>query len=114
MERPRILFVHNALITFVANDLAILRARYDVEEYFVKSDLINPLEVWRKVRGSDLVFGWFASLHTLLPVLFARIMRKPAVVVLGGYDVVNLPEINYGHQRSGLRKFVTRLLIRFG
>jgi glycosyltransferase involved in cell wall biosynthesis len=110
--RKKILFVHNALISFVARDLEILQSHYRVEEYFVKSDWLNPWRDFRKVYRSDLVFCWFASAHSLLPVLFAWLLRKPSVVVLGGYDVANIPEINYGHQRGGLRKWLTRLIFR--
>ncbi|MBN9386606.1 MAG: glycosyltransferase [Chloroflexi bacterium] len=109
----KILFVHNALTTFVAYDLQILREKYLVEEYFVKSDLPQPWRDFIKVYRSDLVFCWFASAHSLLPVFFAWLLRKPSVVVIGGYDVANLPEINYGHQRGGLKKLVTRLIFRF-
>lgn len=109
----KILFVHNALTTFVANDLAILREKYGVEEYFVRSDLPRPWRDFAKVGRSELVFCWFASAHSLLPVFFAWLLRKPSVVVIGGYDVANLPEINYGHQRGGLKKWVTRLIFRF-
>lgn len=108
----KILFVHNTLTSFVARDLEILQARYPVEEYFVKSDWLNPWRDFRKVYRSDLIYCWFASAHSLLPVLFAWLLRKPSVVVIGGYDVVNMPEINYGHQRGGLRKWLTRLIFR--
>lgn len=106
----KILFVHNALTTFVARDLEILQGKYRVEEYFVKSDLPRPWQDFLKVYRSDLVFCWFASAHSLLPVFFAWLLRKPSVVVIGGYDVVNMPEINYGHQRGGLKKWLTRLI----
>jgi glycosyltransferase involved in cell wall biosynthesis len=109
----KILFVHNALTTFVAYDLEILQGKYRVEEYFVKSDLPRPWRDFLKVYRSDLVFCWFASAHSLLPVFFAWLLRKPSVVVIGGYDVANLPEINYGHQRGGFKKLVTRLIFRF-
>jgi glycosyltransferase involved in cell wall biosynthesis len=108
----KILFVHNALTSFVARDLEILQGRYHVEEYYVKSDWLNPWRDFRKVYRSDLVFCWFASAHSLLPVLFAWLLRKPSVVVIGGYDVANLPEINYGHQRGGPQKWLARLIFR--
>ena len=44
--------------------------------------LVNLPRLVREVARSDLVFGWFASWHTFLPVLLARLMRKP----VGGRD----------------------------
>lgn len=106
--RPRLLFVHNAPITFVVNDLALLRERYDVTVLHVRRDLQDPRRVWRLVRGADVVFGWFASLHLLLPLLCARLQGTPSAVVLGGYDAAAEPDLDYGHQRGGPRRTVSR------
>lgn len=99
-------------MSFVAQDLTLLREKYQVEEYFVKSDLPQPWRDFLRVWRSDLVFCWFASGHSLLPVLWAWLLRKPALVVVGGYDVANLPEINYGHQRGGLKTWLTRPIFK--
>jgi glycosyltransferase involved in cell wall biosynthesis len=112
MSRPRVLFVHNAPITFVTQDLELLRERYDVTELHVRSDVENPLRTWRLVRDADLVFGWFASMHLLVPLLCARLLRRPSAVVLGGYDVAAEPELGYGHQLGGTRRLVARLVMR--
>jgi glycosyltransferase involved in cell wall biosynthesis len=107
-----VLFVHNQAVTFVTNDLRLLAERYDVTEHHVRGHRLRPLQAWRLVRRTDLVFGWFASLHTLLPVLYARVQGKPSVVVLGGYDVAAEPDLGYGLQQRGPRRWVTRLLFR--
>lgn len=108
MTKPKILFVHNALSEFVKLDLEELRKTFDVTEHFERSALVNPRAVWRQVRKHDLVFGWFASWHTYLPVQFAKLQGKPSVLVVGGYDVADMPEISYGHQRGGLKKLISR------
>lgn len=112
MRQARILFVHNALQTFVAVDRDLLRERYTVQEWFVRSRLINVAATWRAVQRADLIFGWFASWHTFLPVLFARALRKPSIVVVGGYDVANVPQAGYGSQRSAFKRIVVRLVGR--
>jgi len=109
---PKILFVHNALTEFVRIDLQELRKDYDVTERFEKSRLVNTRTLWREVKNHDLVFGWFASWHTFLPLQFAKMLGKPSILVIGGYDVANIPEINYGHQRGGLKKLISRGTIR--
>jgi len=65
-------------------------------------------KIWNEVMNHDLVYCWFASWHSLLPVLAARAQGKPSVVVVGGYDTANVPEAGYGSQRGGLRKIVAR------
>jgi glycosyltransferase involved in cell wall biosynthesis len=107
-----ILFVHNGAAQFVRLDLEELRKRYQVTESYVRSRWLNPVNTWRQVRAHDLVFGWFASWHTFLPLVFARILGKPSVLVVGGYDVANMPQIGYGHQRGGVKKWVSRWTMR--
>ncbi len=104
----KILFVHNYATQFVRLDLAELRKRYEVTECYLPSRWFNPAAIWRQVKTHDLVFGWFASWHTLLPIEFARRLHKPSVLIIGGYDVANLPEIGYGHQRGGLKRWISR------
>jgi glycosyltransferase involved in cell wall biosynthesis len=41
-------------------------------------------------------------------LLSARCLRRPSALVIGGYDLANLPSIGYGHQRGGLKKWVSR------
>jgi len=108
-----ILFVHNGAAQFVRLDLEELRKRYRVTECYLRSRWVNPVTIWRQVRKHDLVFGWFASWHTFLPFVFARLSGKPSVLVVGGYDVANMPQIGYGHQRGGLKKWVSRWTMRF-
>ena len=108
----KILFVHNRLTSFVRQDLECLRQVHQVSELHVSSRRLNPAAIWRQVEAHDVVFGWFASWHTALPVLFARCLKRPSVLVVGGYDLANLPSIGYGHQRGGLKKWVSRATMR--
>jgi glycosyltransferase involved in cell wall biosynthesis len=104
----RLLFIHHKLSSFVRFDLESLRAHFEVTERPLMSRAFNPLGLWQEISEHDLVFGWFASWHTFLPVLWARLQHKPSILVVGGYDVANLPEIGYGHQRGGIRQWVSR------
>jgi glycosyltransferase involved in cell wall biosynthesis len=107
----KILFVHNGPTHFVRLDLDQLRERYDVTECYLRSKWINAATMWQQVRTHDLVFGWFASWHTFLPLLFARRLGKPSLLVIGGYDLANMPEIGYGHQRGGIKRWVSQRTI---
>ena len=108
----KILFVHNHPTQFVRLDLAELQKRYQVTECYLRSRWVNPAAIWRQVKSHDLVFGWFASWHTFLPIEFGRRLRKPSVLVIGGYDVADIPEIGYGHQRGGMKRWLSRRTMR--
>ena len=108
----RILYVHSRKASFVAIDRDILGERYEVEDLYQPGRLPNPLKVIGGVLRADLVFGWFASWHTFFPITLAWLLRKPSVLVIGGFDVANMPDIRYGHQQGGLRRLASRWLFR--
>ncbi len=107
----RILFVHNAPRRFVTDDLKLLSERYQVTEWFQRDRRINLPALVKAVANSDLIYCWFASWHSLLPVLLAKARRKPSIVVTGGYDVASVPEAGYGSQRGGTRKRISQITL---
>jgi glycosyltransferase involved in cell wall biosynthesis len=112
VKRGRILYVHSRKASFVATDREILTERFEVEDLHQPGRLPHPLRVMRGVLRADLVFGWFASWHTFFPITLAWLLRKPSVLVIGGFDTANMPDIGYGHQRGGMRKHASRWLFR--
>jgi glycosyltransferase involved in cell wall biosynthesis len=108
----RILYVHSRKASFVQIDREILAERYELEDLYQPGRLPNPLKVINGVRRADLVFGWFASWHTFFPITLAWLLRKPSVLIIGGFDVANMPDIGYGHQQGGLRRWASRWLFR--
>jgi glycosyltransferase involved in cell wall biosynthesis len=108
----RVLYVHSRRNTFTAIDREALSERYEVVDYFQPRLRVRPVELFRKLRRADVVFGWFASWHTFAALTLARLMRKPSVLVIGGFDVANMPEIGYGAQRGGPRRWMTRWTIK--
>jgi glycosyltransferase involved in cell wall biosynthesis len=108
----RLLYVHSRKASFVAIDRAILAERFEVEDLYQPDRVPNPVKVILGVIRADVVFGWFASWHTFLPVTLAWLLRKPSVMVIGGFDTANMPDISYGHQRGGLRRHASRWIFR--
>lgn len=112
-KRPRVLLVHNSPARFVQIDRDLLRERYDVTERYERSRRrIRADRVATEVMRHDIVFCWFASWHSVLPLLFARVLQKASILVIGGYDIASLPQIGYGHQLSMLGRWLTQSAIR--
>jgi glycosyltransferase involved in cell wall biosynthesis len=112
VSRRRILYVHSRKASFVAMDREILAERFDVDDLYQPGRLPKLPRVVKGVLRADLVFGWFASWHTFLPITLAWLLRKPSVLVIGGFDTANMPDIGYGHQQGGLRKHASRWIFR--
>jgi glycosyltransferase involved in cell wall biosynthesis len=112
VSRRRILYVHSRKASFVEIDRRLLAERFEVEDLYQPGRWPNPLKVVRGVMRADLVFGWFASWHTFFPITLAWMLRKPSVLVIGGFDTANMPDIGYGHQQGGLRMHASRWMFR--
>lgn len=108
----RILYVVPGRWSFVQIDRAILEERWALEEWHQPGRVPNVLRLPGAVIRSDLVFAWFASWHSFLPIVLAGILGKPSVLIVGGFDTANMPWIDYGYQRGGLRRWASRLIMR--
>ena len=93
----RILFVAPQPSSFIALDRDLLAERHEVVPVYGRRPPRNLRALARAVRRADVVFGWWAHLHTLAPFALARRVGTPTVLVVGGFDTANLPEIGYGN-----------------
>jgi len=110
--KKRLLYVHSRKASFVAIDREILAERHEVEDLYQPGRVPNPLKVVRGVLRADVVFGWFASWHTFFPITLAWLLRKPSVLIVGGFDTANMPDIGYGYQQGGIRRAASLWIMR--
>lgn len=108
----RVLFAYSNFPRFVRIDRDLLAERHEVEEYGQPGVVPRPLDVVRKVRGADVLVVWFASWHAFLPLLVARLLRTPSLLIVGGFDTASMPEIGYGFQQGGIRRRLARACMR--
>lgn len=108
----RILYVTNARSRFIEIDRELLDRRHEVEELYCRPPWINPVAIGAAVRRADVVVGWFAAWHMVAPLAWARLLRKPSLLIVGGFDVAAMVEIGYGDQRPGVRRPIGRWVLR--
>lgn len=108
----RVLFLGPArnpkdLSPFIKQDIGLLRRSFDVV-YVYNLDFKT---LFREIKRCDVVFSWFATANSFLNVILARVYGKKSVVVTGGYDVEDRPDIGYGlgNESSFDRHFVRHL-----
>jgi glycosyltransferase involved in cell wall biosynthesis len=110
--QPLILYAISGRWSFVQIDRAILAERWRVRDWYQPGRMPDLLRVVPAVARADMVFAWFASWHSFLPILLAWLFRKPSVLVVGGFDTADMPWIDYGYQRGGFRRWASRLVMR--
>ncbi len=97
------MFVRPSEASFIEQDLKLLSKHYEVRtmDVFEKGrSLGNRVRVfWRMFWGvlrSDITYSWFAEVYALWAVRLSRRFHKKSIVVIGGYEVAQVPEISYG------------------
>jgi glycosyltransferase involved in cell wall biosynthesis len=110
--RKRLLFIKSRRASFIELDQQLLTERYDVTAIYQPGHYANPLNTLRAVRGADVIVGWWASWHTILPFTLAWLLRKPSLLIVGGFDTAAEPEYGYGFQLGGPRKYLSRFTMR--
>jgi len=114
---------------FVESDIKILSNYYNVSTVNIigklSKDKINNFfqyfdlaistvfNIFPKIVKNDVVFIWFADVHAFLPLLLSKLLRKEIIISIGGYEVCDMPEINYGLQRYPLRGWISRIVMRY-
>jgi glycosyltransferase involved in cell wall biosynthesis len=100
---------------FMRTDIALLRARFPVEVLTYEGKRIAMAwQVFRRIAGGRVgaVLFWFAVPSFGFGVsLIATLLRCPIVLITGGYDIANMPEIEFGSMiRPRLRRLVIGML----
>ena len=92
--KKKILFLSAYNSPFVINDFEILQKHFIVKNL----DLSNKrkftyfLLIFKEILQADIVYCWFADFAAYLAVKIARFFHKKIIVVVGGYEVSNLPD----------------------
>ena len=107
-----ITYFYREMSEYIKIDLDLLRERHNLTVIECRSRWPRPLCLLRLVRSSDVVMSWFASWHALFPALACRLLGKPMIVTVGGYDTATGTESGYGAARGWFKRLVTRLTMR--
>lgn len=107
-QKPKtILYIYPGLkSTFIEKDIRLLSLNYQVKEYSFNTSNKKML-LWELLKQKTHIIWslWntsiflikFGGYWSLIPVMFARIFGKKAIIITGGTDCVDFPEIGYGN-----------------
>lgn len=91
--------------SFVQQDLDTLYKHYEVKEVVYRS----RRDIGKIMSGTlwaDITLSWFAWDHASWTTRFSRLFHRKSILIVGGFDVVRMPEISYGnllHPQSAVR-----------
>ena len=108
----RILFVHPRKASFILIDRELLAERWTIRDWYQPGRWTNVPALLLALSRTDVVFVWFTSWHAFWPITLGRLLRKPTILVAGGFDTASVPDIGYGFQQGGFRKRASSWLMR--
>jgi len=114
MNKIKILYICFNYESFVKKDVDMLKKNFDVKFLLYKGikHIVSFLpKLFVEILRSDVIISRFASTHAFFAVLFSKILQKKSVVILGGFDVANVPEIGYGFARSCIKKMILKFTL---
>jgi glycosyltransferase involved in cell wall biosynthesis len=123
MKRKKVLLVYINYSGFVKSDDETLASAFDVTSYRfkpVKGIIRTAGELIRQfffqifhIRRFDFILIWFADTHAFLPVWAGKWSKTKTAIVIGGFDVVSIPDIQYGLYCSNkFRQYFAKYSIR--
>ena len=114
INKAKILFVYPYISSFIKEDLEILQRNFETIPFRWTSllDLINIVKLLQDIRSTDLSFIWFADIYATFTVFVSKLFGKKSIVVVGGFDVANVPEINYGLMRKPLSTYMVKFILK--
>lgn len=122
--KKKILLIYTNYSSFVNADYEILSSKYEVIKYQfkpVKGLVKNAYQFLKQLifllinAGKyDAFFIWFADYHALLPTLYGKFFSKKTYLIIGGFDAVSIPEIQFGvFYKVGLRSKIVKLCYKY-
>ena len=107
MQAQKVTLACNLKNTFVVKDIKLLESMgYQVLVIYSPA-YRDPIRfLLNRVREfflslyylpqSEALFSWFNDYHSSIPLFWARVFKKPATLIVGGYDAVASSKLNYG------------------
>ena len=118
-KKIKLLFAYSVLSSFSNNDLQILQRHFRVRSIKVTTFLFPEKgrdwrDFFRLIKGllwADIIYAWWADLNAFFIVFLCKLFHKKSIIVVGGYEVAHVPEINYGTLLSPIGRFEVKFIL---
>jgi len=112
-------FIKSSNSSFIVKDIELLQQEYEVDVCTthisiknIKNTIESIINIFRCVNNNDVNYTWFTSHHALVSTIISKILRKKSIVVIGGYEVEDLKEIDYGAMNKPLSSFIVKSILK--
>ena len=110
-KKVNILFTATFTTPFIQEDLKILNTHFAVVK-IISSGFKTFVKYLSAIQSTEVTFSWFASVYSSILIFFTKIFNKRSIIILGGADVANFPELHYGIWNSWWKSIIVRYGIK--
>lgn len=104
---PTLFLTSTERASFVLDDAEILRRHFTVD-LFTGSGIGAIARIFKGGLRSDVSISWLGSTYSAAMVAAARLAGGRSIVILGGVDVAQEPELGYGLWNSRWKSWLLR------
>jgi glycosyltransferase involved in cell wall biosynthesis len=116
----KVLFIGaNRPVAVILDEIIILKKHFDVKFEIAVFDRKKPMETFRSIKNifvnsisSDVIYAYFADINGLFAVVMAKMLKKKSVIVVGGFEVACIPELEYGLLLHPGSRMITRYIFK--
>jgi len=120
IKKTKVVYIGDVNSIFCEEDTAILSQDFDItpiyldlgKKNYFKLFISGVFKILPSILFSDVSITWTADLHTAYVVFISKLLRKPTIVIISGYEVCNMPEINYGLQSTKIKGGIVRWILQ--
>ncbi|MGE5315955.1 MAG: glycosyltransferase family 4 protein [Acidobacteriota bacterium] len=106
-REPHILFTATFHASFIQQDIALLGSMFRLTPV-IATGMKAAARYVLALPKAAVTYSWFASVYSSFLVLMAKLFGRRSVIVLGGIDVADLHELEYGIWTSRWRAPIVR------
>jgi hypothetical protein len=112
--KAKILIISNNNYSFVNNDKKLLEQKYYVNVFvFNFKKTTHHFKIIKLIKEYDIIICRLAHYYSYFVALYNRIFyNKPLITVIGGDEVENMPEYQYGALANKKRKFCVNYTLK--
>lgn len=121
MKKSKLIFVFPNTSSFVRRDIGIMQEQYNIITFSFNPSkkILLPIVFVKQflfllyhLPAARIVVCQIAAYHSFLPVLLARLFRKPSVIFLAGTDCARFPSLQYGNFCKPVLAWFTAVSVR--
>lgn len=91
----RVLLIATAHSSFIRTDAELIRS-FSRLTLRIGSGIVFLFRIFFSIPFHSVIVCWFGTVYAALAVFWSKLFKKKIIIILGGMDAIQIPELGYG------------------